>query len=155
MLVDLLKGFAVTFKHIFKKSVTFQYPEEKRPQPAYYRGRHRLQRYENGLERCVACCLCAAACPPEAIYIESAENDPENPVGAGERYAKVYQIHQLRCIWCGFCEEACPEDAIVMGQEFEMANYERPQFICNKEDMLDAPDKGFGTPSDLKVNTPL
>ena len=155
MLVDILKGFAVTFKHIFKKSVTLQYPEEKRPQPAFYRGRHRLQRYENGLERCVACCLCAAACPPEAIYIEAEENDPANPVGSGERYAKVYQIHQLRCIWCGFCEEACPEDAIVMGQVFEMANYERPQFICDKKDMLDPPEKGFGTPPDLKVNTPL
>ena len=155
MLLDFLKGFAVTFKHIFKKPVTVQYPEVKRPQPAYYRGRHRLQRYENGLERCVGCALCAVVCPSEAIYVEAAENDPENPVSEGERYAKVYQIHQLRCIWCGYCQEACPEDAIVMGQEWELADYERPAFICDKSEMLDKKEEGFGTPPDLKVNTPL
>lgn len=155
MLLDILKGFAVTFKHIFKKPVTFNYPEEKRPQPAYYRGRHRLQRYENGQERCVGCSLCAAVCPSEAIYIEAAENDPAHPISAGERYARVYQIHWLRCIWCGYCQEACPEDAIVMGQEWEMANYKRSDFIANKEDMLDPKEKGFGAPIELKPNTPL
>ncbi len=155
MLIDLIKGFAVTFKHIFKKPVTFNYPEVKRPQPAYYRGRHRLQRYENGLERCVGCALCAAVCPPEAIYLEAGENDPAKPVSAGERHAKLYQIHQLRCIWCGFCEEACPEDAIVMGPTFELANYTRADFIANKQDMLDPPEKGFGHPVELRTNTPL
>lgn len=155
MFKDMLKGFAVTAKHIVKKPVTLNYPEERRPQPEWWRGRHRLQRYENGLERCVACCLCAAVCPSEAIYIEPAENDPDHPVGAGERYAKTYQIHWLRCIWCGFCEEACPEDAIVMGQEWELANYSRQALIANKEDMLDPPEKGFGQPPDLKPNTPL
>lgn len=144
MFRELLKGFSVTFRHIFKKRVTIEYPEVRRPQPEWYRGRHRLQRYENGLERCVACALCAAACPPEAIYLEAAENDPKNPVSACERYAKIYQINWLRCIWCGFCEEACPENAIVMGQEWELANYERPIFIANKEDMLDPIEKGFG-----------
>ncbi|MCL5269066.1 MAG: NADH-quinone oxidoreductase subunit NuoI [bacterium] len=155
MFLELFKGFAVTFKHIFKKPVTFNYPEVKRPQPAIFRGRHRLQRYENGLERCVACALCAAVCPSEAIYIEAAANDPEHPIGAGERYARVYQIHQLRCIWCGFCEEACPEDAIVMGPNFELAGYERSKFVCGKNQMLDPPEKGFGKPADLKVNQPL
>ncbi|MEN6626916.1 MAG: NADH-quinone oxidoreductase subunit NuoI [Candidatus Sumerlaeia bacterium] len=155
MLIDLIKGLAVTFKHIWKKPVTFNYPEVKRPQPAFYRGRHRLQRYANGLERCVACALCAAVCPPEAIYLEAEENDPKHPVGAGERYARLYQINQIRCIWCGFCEEACPEDAIVMGPIFEMANYTRGDFVCNKEQMLDPPDKGFGEPIALKVNQPL
>ncbi len=155
MLYDFFKGFSVTIKHIFRKSITLEYPEEKRWQPDYFRGRHKLQRYENGLERCVGCALCAAVCPSEAIYLEAAENDPENPVSAGERYASVYQIHQLRCIWCGFCEEACPEDAIVMGPDFELAKLNRSQFVAEKEDMLDPLRKGFGDPPDLKVNTPL
>jgi NADH-quinone oxidoreductase subunit I len=154
MLMDMAKGFAVTIKHIFKPRVTVEYPNVKRELPAYFRGRHKLQRYENGLERCVGCALCAAACPPEAIYLEAAENTPENQVSAGERYAKLYQIHQLRCIWCGFCEEACPEDAIVMGREFELANYSRQNFICDKKDMLDPIEKGFGVPENPRVNTP-
>lgn len=155
MLVDLFKGFAVTFKHIFKQRHTFSYPEVKRPQPSNFRGRHRLQRYANGLERCVGCSLCAAVCPSEAIYLEAKENTPENQVSAGERYAEIYQIHQLRCIWCGFCEEACPEDAIVMGPEYELSNYRRQQFVAEKEDMLDPPERGFGEPMDLPVNVRL
>lgn len=157
MFLDFIKGFKITIAHIFKKPVTFEYPEVKRDaeMPPWFRGRHRLQRYENGLERCVGCALCAASCPPEAIYLEAKENDPENPTSAGERYSEIYTIHQLRCIWCGFCEEACPEDAIVMGPDYELANYEREQFICKKQDMLDAPEKGFGTPPDLKVNMKL
>lgn len=155
MLLDLAKGLGITFRHIFKKMDTVEYPEVKRPQSPIFRGLHKLQRYENGQERCVGCALCAAACPPEAIYLEAKENDPKDPVSAGERYASVYQIHLLRCIWCGFCEEACPEDAIVMGPEFELANYSRSAFVINKDDMLDPINKGFGQASDLKVNYPL
>lgn len=155
MIVDILKGFAVTFKHIFKKPVTLRYPEVKHQFPEWFRGRHKLQRYENGLERCVGCALCAAVCPSEAIYLEAAENDPQHPVSAGERYAKVYKIHQLRCIWCGFCEEACPENAIVMGPDYELANYNRTDFICDKSVMLDPKEKGFGKAPDPKVNMPL
>jgi NADH-quinone oxidoreductase subunit I len=155
MLLDLLRGFGVTFKHIFKPSITIDYPKVKKPLPAYYRGRHRLQRYANGLERCVGCALCAAVCPSEAIYLEAAENDPNNPTSAGERFAKVYTIHQLRCIWCGFCEEACPEDAIVMGTDYELAKLGRNQFVCDKSIMLDPKEKGFGNAPDLKPNTPL
>lgn len=155
MLRELVKGMGITLKYFFSKPITLEYPEVKRPQPAYYRGRHRLQRYDNGLERCVGCALCAAACPPEAIYLEAKENDPTKPVSAGERYSEIYQIHLLRCIWCGFCEEACPEDAIVMGQEFQLANYSRQSLVVNKEDLLDPVDKGFGKPPELRVNYPL
>lgn len=155
MLLDMIKGFSITLRHMFKPVITLEYPEVKRTLPPGFRGKHRLQRYENGLERCVGCALCAAACPPEAIYLEAKENDPARPVSAGERYSEIYQIHLLRCIWCGFCEEACPEDAIVMGREYEMANYTRESLISNKEDMLDPVEKGFGIPSDLKVNFPL
>jgi NADH-quinone oxidoreductase subunit I len=155
MLLELAKGLGVTLRHIFRKPITVEYPEVKRVQSPIFRGLHRLQRYENGLERCVGCALCAAACPPEAIYLEAMENDPERPVSAGERYASVYQIHLLRCIWCGFCEEACPEDAIVMGPEWELANTSRASLVIEKQDMLDPPHKGFGDPPDLKINYPL
>jgi NADH-quinone oxidoreductase subunit I len=92
----------------------------------------------------VGCCLCAAVCPSEAIYVEAAENTPENRVSPGERYAKTYQIHLLRCIYCGFCEEACPEDAIVMGPEYELAKDARAKLILTKEQMLTPVEEGFG-----------
>ena len=113
-------------------------------------GAHRLRRYENGLERCVGCALCAAVCPSEAIYLEAAENTKENRVSSGERYAEVYRIHMLRCIYCGFCEEACPEDAIVMGPEFRLANYSREKLVLEKEDFLDPPDAGEGAADDIE-----
>ncbi len=149
MILDFLKGFATTTKHaalyLFKDgNVTLEYPEVKREQPPFFRGRHRLQRYEDGLERCVGCALCAAVCPAEAIYLEAAENTDQNRVSAGERYAEVYQIHLLRCIFCGFCEEACPENAIILGPTYELAMDRRTDFIADKSDMLDPPEKGFG-----------
>lgn len=145
MLLELAQGFFASFKHMLKPKVTVNFPEETRPQPSFFRGRHRLQRYDNGLERCVGCALCAAVCPSEAIYLEAAENDPKNPTSPGERYAEIYQIHLLRCIYCGFCEEACPEDAIVMGPEFRLADDRRDKFVMNKEDFLDDSSLGFGS----------
>lgn len=124
------KGFVVTFKHIFKKPVTLDYPRKKRPMFPRYRGLHYLERYDDGTERCVCCGLCAAACPADAIYMEPDENEK------GERFAKVYEINLLRCIFCGFCEEACPEEAIFLGQEYEFSDYTRDAFINTKEKML-------------------
>ncbi len=149
MILELVKGFGLAGRHVFDalfrgKMVTVSYPEVRREQPVFFRGRHRLQRYEDGLERCVGCALCAAVCPSEAIYLEAKENNPANRVSPGERFAEVYQIHLLRCIFCGFCEEACPEDAIVMGPTYELASDRRTDFVAQKHEMLDPREKGFG-----------
>src|SRR5207248_33539 len=91
--IDSLKGFGVTFRQIFKKPITQQYPEYKRPVYPRFRGRHRLWRHQNGLEKCVGCSLCAAACPADCIRVVAAENTPDNRVSAGERYARIYEIN--------------------------------------------------------------
>ena len=130
VLIALPKGFYTTLKHLFKKPVTRKYPFEKREMVARYRGKHYLERYDDGTERCVCCGLCAASCPADAIYMEGAENEH------GERYAKVYEINLLRCIFCGFCEEACPEEAIFLGHDYEFSNDNRDSFIYTKEEML-------------------
>ncbi|UCE25966.1 MAG: NADH-quinone oxidoreductase subunit NuoI [Candidatus Zixiibacteriota bacterium] len=124
------KGFVVTFKHLFKKPVTLDYPRKKKPMTPRYRGKHYLERYDDGTERCVCCGLCAAACPADAIYMEPEENEK------GERRASLYEINLLRCIFCGFCEEACPEEAIFLGQEYEFSDDNRNSFIVDKDDML-------------------
>ncbi len=129
-LFKMPKGLYVTFKHIFKKPVTLDYPHEKRTMPPRYRGLHYLERYDDGTERCVCCGLCAAACPADAIYMEPTET--EN----GERQAKVYEINLIRCIYCGFCEEACPEEAIFLGHEYEFSSDDRDSFIYAKEQLL-------------------
>lgn len=133
----LIQGFWTTLKHLLRPPVTLHYPEQKRPLPARFRGRHRLYRYDDGLERCIGCELCAAACPSDAILVVAADNDPEHPVSPGERYARVYEINMLRCIFCGLCEEACPVDAIKLGPEYELADYGRAELIYTKEMLLD------------------
>ncbi len=95
-----------------------------------------LRHPDTNLEKCIGCSLCAAACPAYAIYVEAAENDPKNPTSAGERYASIYEINMLRCIFCGFCEEACPTGAIVLGHEFELADFAYQDFVYGKDDMI-------------------
>ncbi len=135
----LLIGMKTTLVEGFQPHVTVNYPEEKTPRSERYRGRHYLRRYDNGLERCIGCELCAAACPVGCILVIAAENTDADRHSPGERYAKTYEINMLRCIFCGYCEEACPVQAIVLGPEYELSNTSREQFIYTK-DMLIEPD---------------
>lgn len=130
---SMLWGLFIVFKHLFKRPVTIRYPEEKRKLPKRSRGRHYLTKWNDGLERCVGCELCAIVCPSQAIYVKAAENKPGDVHSRGERYAEDYQINMLRCIFCGYCEEACPTGAIVLGNDYELASYDRQSLIYTKE----------------------
>ncbi len=133
----IVKGMAITFGHIFKKNPTIQYPEKQRPFSPVFRGLQILNRDEDGRENCTACGLCAVACPAEAITMEAAERQPgEEHLYREEKYAAKYEINMLRCIFCGYCEEACPKDAIYLSETFAPADYQRKQFVYNKEDLL-------------------
>jgi NADH-quinone oxidoreductase subunit I len=136
--VALAKGFRVTFANMLRKTVTENYPEEPVHFQARYRGIHVLHRDEQGLEKCVGCFLCAAACPANCIYIEAAENTADSRISAGERYASVYNIDYSRCIFCGYCVEACPTDAITHGHGFELATYNINALVYRKEQLLAA-----------------
>jgi NADH-quinone oxidoreductase subunit I len=133
-------GFWITLKQIFKPKVTTQYPEEKRVKPQRFHGRHVLNRYPDGMEKCIGCELCAGVCPARCIYVRGKENPPEAPISPGERYGFVYEINMLRCIFCGLCVEACPTEAITMSQLFEMSITNRQDAIYTRDDLLMAPD---------------
>jgi NADH-quinone oxidoreductase subunit I len=142
----MFQGLKTTLKSMFTKPVTVQYPEEKRPVHTRFRGRHRLERYENGLEKCIGCALCAAACPSDAIFVEASENTDDQRYSPGERYASTYEINMLRCIYCGFCEDACPTEAIVLGDQYELS-YESRQSSIYTKDLLLVPVPVGGRPT--------
>lgn len=129
----MFAGLGIVLKYGFKKPNTIQYPEKRRKLPARSRGRHYLTMWNDGLERCVGCELCAIVCPSQAIYVKPAENKPGDVHSRGERYAVDYQINMLRCIFCGMCEEACPTGAIVLGNDYELSGYTRESLIYTKE----------------------
>ena len=134
----IIIGMRITISQIPKKKWTVQYPDDPITVQPRYRGQHLLHVDENGKEKCVACYLCAAACPSDCIYIE-ATDDPrpyEDRVGRDERYASVYNIDYGRCIFCGFCVEACPKDAITHGYNFELSVYSRADLLKTKDDLL-------------------
>jgi NADH-quinone oxidoreductase subunit I len=137
----IAKGMSITLSEMFKPSEVENYPDGPGPMRGAqfqerFRGKHQLQRDENGLEKCVACFLCAAACPSNCIYIEAAENTAEQRISSAERYAKVYNIDYNRCIFCGYCVEACPTDAITHGHGFELASLNATTLVMRKEDLL-------------------
>ncbi|MDQ2842537.1 MAG: NADH-quinone oxidoreductase subunit NuoI [Acidobacteriota bacterium] len=143
----IAKGMGITLKELMQPAITEEYPDGPATLQERFRGAHVLQRDENGLEKCVACFLCAAACPADCIYIEAAENTAEERYSGSERYAKVYNIDYNRCIFCGYCVEACPTDAITHGHGFELASYNTSTLVMRKEQMLVSLPEGGKSPS--------
>jgi NADH-quinone oxidoreductase subunit I len=128
-MISILRSVWRVFRHSFFRRVTYQYPEQPRPLPARWRGRIILSRDPDGQERCVACYLCAAACPVDCISLQATEDEH------GRRYPEFFRINFSRCIFCGFCEEACPTYAIQLTPDFEMGEYERRNMVYEKEDL--------------------
>ena len=135
MLGELLKGLRLTGRYLFARKVTVMFPEEKTPQSPRFRGLHALRRYPNGEERCIACKLCEAICPAQAITIEA------EPRADGSRRTTRYDIDMVKCIYCGLCQEACPVDAIVEGPNLEFATETREELLYDKGKLLANGDK--------------
>lgn len=135
LLLDIAKGFSITLRNMFRKKVTLKYPWVATPISPRFRGEHALRRYPNGEERCIACKLCEAVCPAQAITIE-AEPRPD-----GSRRTTRYDIDMVKCIYCGLCEEACPVDAIVEGPNMEFAAEDRKNLVYPKSQLLENGDR--------------
>jgi len=129
-------GFGVTFRQMFRPRVTTKFPYETRDYPVRRHGRHVLNRYEDGMEKCIGCELCAGVCPARCIYVRGADNPPDDPVSPGERYGFVYEINYLRCIHCDLCVEACPTEAITETKLFEFSFVDRADAIYTKDQLL-------------------
>ena len=145
VLSEFFKGLRVTGRVLIDTVtgdglVTTKYPEEFRQKPQRFHGRHVLNRYPDGMEKCIGCELCAGACPARCIYVRGADNPPDEPVAPGERFGYVYEINMLRCIFCGLCVEACPTEAITMSSLFEMSTWNREDAIYTKDELLMRPD---------------
>ena len=138
-MVEILKGLSLTFRHLFKKTVTIQYPREKRVLPPGYRGIMSLLYYSDGTERCVGCGLCEIACPSNVIKVVSAEVEGQ-PL---KRYAKEYTFDVTRCVFCGFCVEACPVDALAMTPAYDYAVLNKRDLFFDKEKLLEMGDHYF------------
>ena len=141
LITELIKGLRVTGGTMLRtitgrELVTTEYPDEMREKPQRFHGRHVLNRYPDGMEKCIGCELCAGACPADCIYVRGEDNDPENPTSPGERYGYVYEINMLRCIFCGLCVEACPTEAITMTHLFEMSTTNRQDAIYTRNELL-------------------
>src|SRR3954465_12285821 len=135
-IADYFKGFAIPFKVMFERRVTTEYPEVKRAKAVRHHGRHVLNRYEDGMEKCIGCELCAGVCPARCIYVRGADNPADDPVSPGERYGYVYEINFLRCIHCDLCVEACPTEAITESKLFEFSFTNRQDAIYTKAELL-------------------
>jgi NADH-quinone oxidoreductase subunit I len=147
-----MRGFAVTFRQMFRPRVTTPYPQEKREKPQRFHGRHVLNRYPDGMEKCIGCELCAGVCPARCIYVRGKDNPVDEPVSPGERYGFVYEINMLRCIFCGLCVEACPTEAITMTHLFEMSVTDRNDAIYTRDELLVNSD---GSPNHPQPDGPL
>ncbi|HVE76314.1 MAG TPA: NADH-quinone oxidoreductase subunit NuoI [Actinomycetota bacterium] len=131
-----LRGLGVTLKHVVRRPITIQYPEQRREPFPRFKGRHVLDRHPDGLEKCIGCELCAGACPADAILVIGKDNTPEDRRSPGERYAEVYEINYLRCIFCGLCIEACPTEALVMSNAYDLSTDSREAAIFTKDMLL-------------------